>query len=204
MRISVMAWVIVTGFLIGSSAGCVRTQPTHYYILSSIDSEGRSSMPSIDGPDVRIGLGPLTLPSYLDRAGIVTRITPNTLNIADFDNWAEPLHQNVMSVVSENLSWLLGTDNIVTYPWKRSHTVDYQLVLDVIEFDVNSAGNALLFARWSVVGDDGETVIATNKGRYVRTPAGKDYHHLVQALSETLEDMSREIADRMTALLTHE
>lgn len=142
-----------------------------------------------------LGLGPIELPAYLDRPQIVTRTTRNALDLAEFHQWAEPLRHTVASVLTENLSRLLGTDQIVRYPWKRRNAVDYQLVIDVIEFDVNQMGDAKLLARWRVVKSDGQNMIVTKKSLYTRTPIGIDYQSLVQALSGTLEDLSRELAD---------
>ena len=100
--------------------GCLgRSQPTRFYLLQSIagipaekTAEGKS-----DG--LRIGVGPLTIPEYVDRPQIVTLVGPHELDLADLDQWAEPLKESVPRVLGENLSILLSTQHIYLYPCLR-------------------------------------------------------------------------------------
>ena len=57
-----------------------------------------------------IGVGPITVPKYLDRPQIVTRSGRNQLALGEFDRWAEPLQDNVLRVLAENLAFLIPTD----------------------------------------------------------------------------------------------
>ncbi len=186
---------LIIASVVMMSWGCANTQPTHFYLLSPMAMVEDQANSEAERSRLSLGLGPIDLPAYLDRPQIVTRITRNALDVAEFDRWAEPLRNNIMRVLTENLSLLLGTDKIVRYPWKRRNSVDYQIVMDVIEFDANHVGDAVLLARWSVVSGDEKTVIMRKKSRYTRTPHGIDYQSLVEALSATLEELSREIAD---------
>ena len=170
-------------------------------MLSPLATEGVPSHAHNLRPRQALGLGPIQLPAYLDRPQIVTRSTRHALDLAEFDHWAEPLRHSVLSVMTENLSFLLHTDNIVRYPWKRQNSVGYQLTIDVTQFDTNHLGNAVLLARWHVIQTEGRTVVATQKGYYTRVPQGTDYHALVEALSGTLEDLSRDIVAVLLPLL---
>jgi len=51
----------------------------------------------------RPGVGPVTLPPYLDRSQIVMSDRANELNLAEFDQWAESLQTNFTRVLGENL-----------------------------------------------------------------------------------------------------
>ena len=59
-----------------------------------------------------IGVGPIRFPDYLDRPGIVTRSSGNTIEIAEFDLWAGSLKDDFMRILAENLSILLGTEKM--------------------------------------------------------------------------------------------
>ena len=74
--------------LLTALAGCAPGQPTRHYTLSTA-SEPAAAPRSGQGPV--IGLGPLTLPQYLDRADIVTRAGANQMRLGEFSQWAEPL-----------------------------------------------------------------------------------------------------------------
>ena len=96
-----LALVTLGGLLLGLEA-CTST-PSRFYVLSSLSaSETIAATAATQGPV--IGVGPITLPKYLDRPQIVTRAGSNQLALAEFDRWAEPLQDNVARVLAENLA----------------------------------------------------------------------------------------------------
>jgi len=78
--------------------------------------------------------------------------------------------------------------------------VDYQIAVDVLQFDGTMGGEAVLVARWSLLGDDETTVVTTKKTHVTHHPTSQDYEALVEAMSQNLEDLSREIAEAIKAL----
>src|SRR3546814_11447622 len=84
--------------------------------------------------DAVIAVAPVTLPAYLDRPDIVTRSTDNRLELADFDDWAEPLDDNITRVLAENLGHLLRTDRVVVLP-SASDAIDTEVRVDISRFE---------------------------------------------------------------------
>ena len=78
--------------------------------------------------------------------------------------------------------------------------MDYQIVVDVLQFDGTRGGEAVLAARWSLLGEDEQTVLTTKKTHVTHHPTSQDYEALVEAMSQNLEDLSREIAEAIKAL----
>jgi len=111
------------------------------------------------------------------------------------DYWEEPLQKNVANVLQENLSALLSTDGIVQYPWKRSEPLDYQLSLEVIQFDGTKSQEAVLKVRWTLVGEDGEIVLQKKTSQFTEILRGPEYEDLVEAMSRMLDSLAQEIAD---------
>jgi uncharacterized lipoprotein YmbA len=143
--------------------------------------------------DLTIGLGPVTLPPYLDRPQIVTRASQTRLDLAEFDQWVAPLQDTVARVLAENLSLLIPTDRVLLHPWPRAADIDYQAIIDITRFDGTTGGEAVLTARWSIVGADGKELML--RKAHFSTPAeGQDYEATVTAMSRTLEALSRDIA----------
>lgn len=68
--------------------GCADSQPTRFYTLSPLAAALGSTPPTLL-PDVTVGVGPVTLPPYLDRPQLVTRAGGNRVVLAEFDSWAE-------------------------------------------------------------------------------------------------------------------
>lgn len=180
--------------------GCATTQPTEFYMLSALPSPEHQAEAELEYSERSLGVGPVTFPQYLNRPQIVTRASRYKLTLDEFNKWAEQLEGNFTQVVAENLSILLSTEQVYLFPWELENSVDYQLVMDVLEFDGNPSGDATLLVRWSLVNADEETVAVKRKSRFTRTPDGDDYESLVEALSETVADLSREIAEAVKAL----
>lgn len=58
--------------------------PPRYWMLTPVEGD------VTDAPVERtVGVGPVELPAYLDRAGVVTRAGPR-LQVATFDMWGQP------------------------------------------------------------------------------------------------------------------
>jgi uncharacterized lipoprotein YmbA len=132
-------------------AGCANGQPTRFYTLSALaDAPGGTLRANL--PELTVGVGPVTLPPYLDRPQLVTRVGGNRMVLADFDSWVEPMPGMFARVLAENLALLLGTDDVLMLPQRRDFALDRQVEVDVTRFDVDAAGNAVLDARWWVYG----------------------------------------------------
>ncbi len=193
-RIS-LACLFVLNFL-----GCGTSQPSHFYLLRALSPASASSLSDAKPSTLSFGLGPVILPKYLDRPQIVTKTGVHEVELAEFHKWAEPLSENVSHVLAENLSGLLSTDRIAQYPWRSSTSVDYQIAVDVLQFDGTIGGEAVLVARWSLLGEDEKTVLTTKKTHVTHHPTSQDYEALVEAMSRNLENLSREIAAAIRAL----
>lgn len=76
---------------------CAST-PTNFYTLES-QSRPPVVTTTTGATKPLIGIGPLSLPALLDRRGIVTRAENNSVQIAEFDQWAAPLQNNVLAVL---------------------------------------------------------------------------------------------------------
>jgi len=174
-------------------SGCTKTPPTRFYVLPALTGTETAALSSVIKPDLTIGVGPVTLPPYLDRPQIVTRASRAKLELGEFDQWAAPLQDTFTRVLAENLSLLLGTDRALLHPWPRTTDVDYQVTVDVIRFDGGVGGEVVQAARWSLIGADGKE-LTMRKTRFQAPANPRDYEATVTAMSRILEDLSRDIA----------
>ncbi len=78
--------------------------------------------------------------------------------------------------------------------------MDYQIPVEVVQFDGTMGGEAVLVARWSLLGGEEQTVLTTKKTQVTHQPTSQDYEALVEAMSQNLEDLSREIAEAIITL----
>ena len=185
--------VITLGAVLLMLGGCTSTPSTTFYVLTPLPSADTAKPGAAAARGLVVGVGPVTLPTYLDRPQIVMRASRAKLNLGEFDQWAASLQTNVSSVLAENLAFLIPTDHIVVFPWPRSTTVDYQVMVDVARFDGEMGGEVILTARWRIVGTDGKERMMQNS-RFSASAGAQNYEATVNAMSRMLEELSRDIA----------
>jgi len=192
--------IIILGTLLASSFGCASSPSSRFYLLSSLSTTGREVKPSPDENCLSIGIGPISVPGYLDQPQIVTRTAANELLLAEFDRWADPLKENLTRVISQNLSTLLCTKTVVVFPWQGRMSIDYRIEMDVLRFDGTLGRSASLEAWWRVLSGDGRKMLVAKKASFNEAVDGKDYRSLVSAQSRVLGHLSGEIAEAIKTL----
>jgi uncharacterized lipoprotein YmbA len=175
-------------------AGCMQSPPTRFYTLSSVLAVPGEATSTPTGK-LTIAVGEVALPEYLNRPQLVIRDGSNRVTVADLDNWIEPLQGLFARTLAENLSILLGTDDVLTLPQRRPFRPDYQVDVGVTRFDVDAAGNAVLDARWWVLGGRAENVLHSGRTTLVEPVPSAERAAAAGALSRALGTLSREIAD---------
>ncbi len=188
--LAIFLWLIIIGTI-----GCGRTQATKFYILSPIEYQDAKahSVKFESNSKIAIGVGPITLPNYLDRPQIITGVSQSQLSLADFHHWAEPLQHNMGRVLSENLSGLIPTNRIAVYPW-RHFRADYQIEIDVVRMYSDAYGKISLIATWRIIKNDNGKLISLNKSNLNVSVDAGDFDQIVNGHSRLLADLSREIA----------
>jgi uncharacterized lipoprotein YmbA len=191
------------------AAGCSMLSPqpdrSKFFILTPIsDSAGMIAKPASISPDSRLtlGLGPIDFPEYLRRLPVVTRVSPNRIDLSAEKRWAEPLDRNFERVLSENLAVLLDTQRIEKYPWALRSKVDYEVEINVQRFETGGDGQAELIAGW-IIRDGSSNKILYASRTTAAAPAGPDGVSESAALSGDLATLREEIASRITELNRH-
>jgi len=181
---------LMLGLTLVFLAGCGTTRPSKFYILSPIPA-GESV--TATGNEPAIGLGPVVMPKYLDRPQIVQRAGDNQLLLAESHRWAEPLANNFIRVLAENLAATIPVDQVAVYPWSRTTRVDYQVSVDVMRFDADADGNAVLSTDWKVQETESEKIITRKRSTFSEAALATDYAAIVAAQSRLLAAFAREI-----------
>lgn len=193
MRPSIVALLCCVVVAAGCSVLTAREDPTRFYVLS----------PTADAPTdapthLVLGLGPITLPRYLQNSALVRRAGPNEVQFADFDRWAGPLDGQIARTLAEELHVLLGSDRIVTFPWYQDAMLDAAVVIEVFQFEPDTDGQAHLVARWKLMTRDGAMVRAADVDLH-EPVNGRSTDATVGALSRVLGRLAQEIAGGVRA-----
>jgi uncharacterized protein len=178
------------------AAGCVSVDSSRFFAVAPIPRTGERTQNTGGTDALALAIGPIKFPGYLDRRGLVKRLSQNRFAVADNDLWAEPLDENFSRVLSENLSILLQTDRIIAYPWERNQRPTYQVQVEVLRFEPNVEQVVELWARWMIL-DDTKKTIRLKESYFTQPAKDKSTEASVAALSETVADLSREISSAL-------
>ena len=182
--------------LLGCGTFSAKPDPSRFFTLSAalppLAPEAAKS--PAESPGISLGIGPVTLPGYLDRQEIVIRVAQNQINLAENDLWAEPLEENFSRVLSQNVAAILRADRVNAYPWAIDKKPVYQVEVEVLRFEANTAQEVQLSARWTVRNSGKKDSLRYRETRLSRPAKARSTDASVAALSEALGDLSREIA----------
>ncbi len=174
-------------------AGCAKSKPARFYMLTSGVGLQAGAPPAPGEKGISLTVSPIEFPEYLNRPQIVTRTSPNRIELAEFHRWAEPLGQSFARALTENLSGLLATERVVLFPWKGSGPVDFRITMEIVRFDGTPGGEVSLIARWTLLGPDGNELAAPRRSRIAVSTRQAGYEGVAAAMSEAVGELSREI-----------
>jgi hypothetical protein len=188
------------GILLMLLAGCAGTEPSRFYTLTPMPGSDAEVLSETLAQNLSVGVGPISIPDYLDRQQIVTSSNQNEIKMSEFDRWAGSLEDSFARVLSENLSIMLSTDRVFLFPWRGAITVDYQIGVEVVQFDGALGGNASLIARWGIFDVKDKKVLLVKKSSFTEPAGSKGYEALVAAQSRALMHLSRDMAAAVKSL----
>ncbi len=182
-------------------AGCrSSTPPVKFYTLSSLSSMEKEAPIAEAGHGIAIVVGPVEFPRILDRPQIVTRTSPNRLNVADFHRWAGSLHEDFARVLAEDIAFLLATNQVAVYPWVDHFKPRYGVTVDVKHFEGRLGQDVLLNVIWRVKQQENKKTLLVRESVIKEPLSTTDYEALVAAKSRAIAKLSREIADEIKRL----
>jgi len=186
---------LLLGVILVWGGGCLGgvSAPTRFYTLVPMAGPPTEAIPISAERGPAIGVGPVTLPGYLDRREIVTRRGRDEIELGEFDHWSEQLKDGATRVLAENLVVLLRTERVVLLSRQGSHPVQYQIAVDVARFEGAVGAAVTLEARWRILGRDGKE-LALRRSTVTEVAGAQGYGAVVAAMSRALGALSRDIA----------
>jgi len=182
-------WALLAVALAGCGFLSPKADPTRFYVLTAV----------ADAPapprGLAVGLGPIVLPSYLQRPELALRVGPNEVRFREFDRWAGSLPAQVGSVLGENLRRVLGADRVVLFPWYSGTKLDLVVELQVFRFEPDHDGLAHLLGHWRLRDAAHATDLTAADVDLSEPVASRDPDGEVAALSRLLAQLARQIAD---------
>lgn len=162
--------------------------PETYY---SLRAEG--PLPANSG-GIALGVGPVILPDYIDRAELVFQSADHRFQIPYEHRWAGSLRETTTRVLGTNLARVLGTGNLHLHPWDSDTELRYSVQVNIRQFHALSGGDAILEATWRVEGRDSTDPVRRASGNFTEPVVGDGYDAVVAAQSRLLSQLARAIA----------
>jgi len=184
-------------FLSLALAGCLggKSSPTNFYMLSPMSPSQAGTSPVSAEARIHIGLETVVMAEYLNRNEIVLNLDNTIYQLAEFNQWAEPLNDNMTRVLEENLTNLLQNDSIEVFMASESSIpLDYRLEVDVLRLDGNLGDQVRLVVQWALLEAEEDDLILMRRSEYQEKVADVTIKGLVLAKSRMVEKLSRDMA----------
>ena len=169
-------------------AGCGGKAKDEYYRLSA------TGPATVRASGIAVGIGPVNLPTYVDRAELVFQSGPNKFEIPTKVRWAGALPDNFAQVLAADVGRHLGSGNVVANPAAGDTRLRYRVSVDVRQFHAVSGQEAVLEADWRVETADTRQVLRRGGGLYHSPIQGDGYAPVVAAESDLVEQLARAIS----------
>lgn len=196
--------------LLGGCAGILGggSVPIRYYVLSEAPRADEARTPAGPASEAVVAVADVTMSDYLDTQSIVTRTTANTVDLAQFDQWAAPFGRHVTRTLKNNIAGLIPSERVLLSPLSIPVTVDYEVRVDIQMFEQDPGGEVVLEARWGLLDLRRRTALALRTVD-IRRPVAIDppsegasemdietqrYSAIAAAMSSALAEIGADIA----------
>ncbi len=183
--------------LLASLCACANQPLTRYYTLSADDLAQHSKQNSANQlpAGLSLGIGPISLPSMLDRNGIVSQLNDGPqINVAGLDVWAGNLDVLLSRTIAESMAQHLNLPEVWSIPWDNALRPDYQLRLFVEKFSGELGGPVTIKIKWVLLTDHGKRPIGIHIFEKTQSVTADDYASYVQTLNQLLADFTADAA----------
>ena len=174
---------------------CSSTPSSNHYLLTS----RIAGVPGGSSP--ALGVGPVTIPEYLNRDAMVYRQTDNQLRVNASERWAEPLQDGIVRVLGLNLATRLDTDSVQSFPFHSQRRPDWGVKLRVMRLDTDDR-QAYLVSEWLIYRPDSGDAVQRRLSS-LQQPLDSQRavpEQIAEVYSDLFWELSEEIA---TALEAH-
>ena len=185
----VLALLLLAG--VGTSLGCASPRE-RLYTLSE------SEPPAVvANPTLHVVLGPVTIPTAVDRPQLVVRQSAVRVVALEQERWAEPLREAIPRVLADSMRRQLRDASVTRVTTSAPHT-DLRVIVDLTRFEAIAGQEVIIEAHWWLRPSD--TKSGSEGISVARVPVRggpRDYDALVAAESAALAavgtDLSRAI-----------
>jgi uncharacterized protein len=173
-------------------SGCASSPRSKFYTLTATAIQG---VPTVGRATPSVAIASVSIPELVDRPQLVVRVDGSKVDLLETHRWAEPLKSSISRTIAENLSRLLASDRVSSYPQAASLSADFKVFVDFQRFDF-VGDHVELDALWAIRRTDDRAAV-NGRSQQREAVTGSGYDAAVLAFSRGLTDISRDIAQAL-------
>ncbi len=174
-------------------AACSGSPPVVYHTLSATTAP--ASVVKLSGGVPSLGVGPVHVPTLLDRQGVVLRKDDYSVEVSELHQWGGELEDEFTGTLAEHLQMRLPETQVRTVPWELEQTPLYQVTITVAQFDGMPAGKARLRGRWQLQHAKTGKGVRASRFNLERQVKDESVESIVRAQSHLLGELAEHIVN---------
>jgi uncharacterized lipoprotein YmbA len=174
--------------------GCANTQRSNLYILYPAQTESKELAASAKLKESTIAIGKVSIPSYLERPLVVTKVNEHELSYSEFRRWAGSLRENIRHVVHLDIADSLSSDNVVESRLVYGSDTDYIIDINILDMSGTLGEKANLDVRWSIHSKAKDSKVITDTEHLSVELTQPGYDAYVIAQSRMLAELCNKIS----------
>lgn len=190
---------VFTALVLGmalAATGCLGRSPSvRQFMLGT-----NSSPESLDAaPELAVLIGPVRLPTYLQRTQIARRLGGGEIEFDEFNRWLGGFEENLTTALARDVRERLGSDRVVAYPSRAPFPIDYSVRIHVDEWIVDESDVLRVSLRWAITAS-GPGAVPELAGYQRDFPLdGSSVEALVKAHDAAVFEIAQRLAEQLSA-----
>lgn len=145
-------WRMGLVLAVAASMACLGRSPEVRHYLLGVE---RLAAAEVGAPDVSVLVGPVRLPSYLERSELARLRSGGEVELDGQSRWLGGFETVFLRATSLGIAQRLGSSQVVTHPSKAPFPIEYVVRLHVDDLIAEESGALRVGIRWSLVGPMG-------------------------------------------------
>lgn len=182
-----MKKIAIFSLILLLSACSFRSPQSQFYVMNS------GGLSAVSDKALNVAVARVKVPDMLDKAQMVVYDKDSSeVQILEFHRWAEVLPEVLQSALTNDLMAYLPK-SYIKRTYFDSNTAQYSVNVEINRIEAYQGDKVVLSAWWNVTDKKGH-VVKRKQGFYTAQTRGDSIADLVNAESDAMHQMSREIA----------
>lgn len=188
-----MKKILICMLVMALGACSFRSPQSQFYVMNS------GGLPAVSDKVLNVAVTRVKVPDMLDKAQMVVYDKDSSeVQILEFHRWAEVLPEVLQSTLTNDLMAYLPK-SYIKRTYFDSNTMQYSVNVEINRIEAYLGDKVMLSAWWNITNKKGD-IVKRGQGIYTAVTKGKSIADLVEAESDAMHQMSREIAFELIRL----